>query len=62
MGLKVALVMLHLIYAGVIFLFDGGLIEKTKKEPWYANVFIVLFKLCFSCITFCGDKHIHMQI
>ncbi|XP_068343820.1 protein S-acyltransferase 10-like isoform X2 [Pyrus communis] len=35
LGLKVALVMLHLIYPGLIFLFDGGLIEKTKKEPCF---------------------------
>lgn len=42
LGLKVALVMLHLIYPGLIFLFDGGLIEKTKKEPWYANASLLL--------------------
>lgn len=43
--LKVALVMVHLIYAGVLFLFDGGLIEKTKREPWYANssIFFILY-------------------
>ncbi|WVZ12567.1 hypothetical protein V8G54_017097 [Vigna mungo] len=33
--LKVALVTIHLVYAGVLFLFDGDLIEKTKKEPCY---------------------------
>ena len=37
LGLKVALVILHLIYVGVLFLFDSDLIEKTKKEPWYWN-------------------------
>ncbi|GFZ09410.1 DHHC-type zinc finger family protein [Actinidia rufa] len=35
LGLKVALVVLHLIYAGVLFLFDKDLIEKTKREPCY---------------------------
>lgn len=34
MGLKVALVVLHLIYAGVLFLFDDDLIKKTRTEPW----------------------------
>lgn len=34
LGLKLALVTLHLVYAGVLFLFDGDLIEKTKSEPW----------------------------
>ncbi|KAM5546926.1 protein S-acyltransferase 10 [Rosa sericea] len=43
LGLKVALVMLHLIYAGVLFLFDGGLIEKTKREPWYTGTYLALF-------------------
>lgn len=56
MGLKVALVMLHLIYVGILFLFDGGLIEKTKREPWYANASIQLFILYLSCISFCGEK------
>ncbi|XP_068343821.1 protein S-acyltransferase 10-like isoform X3 [Pyrus communis] len=43
LGLKVALVMLHLIYPGLIFLFDGGLIEKTKKEPWYTAIYLTLY-------------------
>ncbi|VVA09999.1 PREDICTED: S-acyltransferase [Prunus dulcis] len=43
LGLKVALVMLHLIYVGMLFLFDGGLIEKTKREPWYTAIYLTLF-------------------
>ncbi|XP_027914238.1 protein S-acyltransferase 10 isoform X2 [Vigna unguiculata] len=33
--LKLALVTIHIIYAGVLFLFDGDLIESTKTEPCY---------------------------
>lgn len=43
LGLKVALVILHLIYVGVLFLFDSDLIEKTKKEPWYTAIYLLLF-------------------
>ncbi|KAK7367235.1 hypothetical protein VNO80_09244 [Phaseolus coccineus] len=41
--LKLALVTIHLIYAGVLFLFDGDLIENTKKEPWYTALYLLLF-------------------
>ncbi|KAK9265528.1 hypothetical protein L1049_001773 [Liquidambar formosana] len=43
LGLKVALVMMHLIYVGVLFLFDRDLIEKTRKEPWYTALYLLLF-------------------
>lgn len=43
LGLKVALVMLHLIYVGVLFLLDRNLIEKTIKEPWYTALYLLLF-------------------
>ncbi|KAK6288257.1 hypothetical protein POUND7_014436 [Theobroma cacao] len=43
LGLKVALVMLHLIYAGILFLFDSDLIQKTKREPWYTALYLLLF-------------------
>ncbi|KAL4366700.1 hypothetical protein GQ457_05G011980 [Hibiscus cannabinus] len=43
LGLKVTLVMLHLIIVGILFLFDGNLIEKTKKEPWYTALYLSLF-------------------
>lgn len=38
LGLKVSLVMIHVVYAGILFLFDGDLIEKTKTEPWYVKL------------------------
>ncbi|KAG4988060.1 hypothetical protein JHK84_030629 [Glycine max] len=43
--LKLCLVTIHLIYAGVLFLFDGDLIERTKKEPWrvYTALYLLLF-------------------
>ncbi|GLU19702.1 hypothetical protein SLE2022_359360 [Rubroshorea leprosula] len=43
LGLRVTLVMLHLIYAGIIFLFDGDLINKTKTEPWYTALYLLLW-------------------
>lgn len=42
MGLKAALLMLHLVFAGVLFLFDMDLIEKTKHEPWYVYITVKL--------------------
>ncbi|XP_055803289.1 protein S-acyltransferase 10-like isoform X2 [Solanum dulcamara] len=41
--LRIALVMLHLIYVGVLFVFDKDLIHKTKEEPWYTTVYLILF-------------------
>ncbi|XP_004512238.1 protein S-acyltransferase 10 [Cicer arietinum] len=41
--LKLVLLVIHLIYAGVLFLIDGDLIEKTKKEPWYTALYLLLF-------------------
>ncbi|URE36476.1 DHHC palmitoyltransferase [Musa troglodytarum] len=34
-GLKAAMVLLHVTFVGVIFLFDANLIRKTREEPWY---------------------------
>ncbi|KAL4379267.1 hypothetical protein GQ457_02G013300 [Hibiscus cannabinus] len=42
LGLKVTLVMLHLIFVGFLFLFDDDLIEKTKNEPWYIGLYLLL--------------------
>ncbi|KAH6755932.1 DHHC-type zinc finger family protein [Perilla frutescens var. hirtella] len=42
-SLKIALVMLHMVFAGVLFLFDRDLIEKTKQEPWYTALYVLLF-------------------
>ncbi|XP_031388073.1 protein S-acyltransferase 10-like isoform X2 [Punica granatum] len=41
--LKVALVILHLVYVGVLFLFDKDLIDKTRKDPWYTSLYLLLF-------------------
>ena len=43
LGLKAALVVLHIVYAGILFLFDSDLIEKTKQEPWYVVSFLFFF-------------------
>ncbi|KAK3029144.1 hypothetical protein RJ639_039699 [Escallonia herrerae] len=43
LGLKLALVVLHLVYAGILFIFDRDLIEKTKQEPWYTALYLLLF-------------------
>lgn len=40
--LKVALVMLHVVYVGILFLFDRDLIEKARKEPWYIAIYLLL--------------------
>ncbi|KAF7829021.1 protein S-acyltransferase 10-like [Senna tora] len=41
--LKLTLATVHLVYGGVLFLFDEELIEKTKKEPWYTVLYSLLF-------------------
>lgn len=43
LGLKAALVILHLVFVGILFLFDLDLIEKTKREPWYTTLYLLLF-------------------
>nr|XP_009413042.1 PREDICTED: protein S-acyltransferase 10-like isoform X2 [Musa acuminata subsp. malaccensis] len=42
-GLKVAMVLLHVTFVGVIFLFDANLIRKTREEPWFTAVYLVVF-------------------
>jgi len=41
--LKLALVALHLVFIGFLFLFDAEFIEKTKRDPWYMGCYILLF-------------------
>ncbi|KAJ4829454.1 hypothetical protein Tsubulata_015705 [Turnera subulata] len=43
LGLKLVLVTLHLVFAGVLFLFDHGFVEKTKRQPWYTALYVLLF-------------------
>ncbi|KAJ4714094.1 S-acyltransferase [Melia azedarach] len=42
LGLKAALVTLHVVFVGVLFLFDADLVKKTKHEPWYTALYLVL--------------------
>ncbi|GAB2282484.1 hypothetical protein Dimus_017027 [Dionaea muscipula] len=41
--LKVLVVMLHLLFGGLIWLVDPNLIEKTKRDPWYTALYLLLF-------------------
>ncbi|XP_022926989.1 protein S-acyltransferase 10-like [Cucurbita moschata] len=41
-GLKVALVMLHLVYVGLLFAFDRHLIEEAETKPWYTASYLLL--------------------
>ena len=41
--MKLALVMIHLIYAGFISLVDDDLIENAKKEPRFTALYLLLF-------------------
>ncbi|KAE9606605.1 putative protein S-acyltransferase [Lupinus albus] len=40
--LKLAFVTIHIVYIAILFLFDGDLVEKTKKEPWYTALYLLL--------------------
>ncbi|KAI3938418.1 hypothetical protein MKW98_015317 [Papaver atlanticum] len=52
-GLKASLVILHLLYVGVLFIFDKDLIQKTVNQPWYtaAYLFVLLATLAQYFIT-----------
>ncbi|KAG1359476.1 protein S-acyltransferase 10 [Cocos nucifera] len=43
MCLKVVLVMLHVCIVGVLFLLDTDLIRRTRQDPWYIVIYLVLF-------------------
>ncbi|CAN4083517.1 unnamed protein product [Withania somnifera] len=40
---RISLVMLHLIYVGVLFVFDKDLIHNTEEEPWFIAIYLILF-------------------
>ncbi|KAM0949774.1 putative protein S-acyltransferase [Dioscorea sansibarensis] len=42
-GLKAALVLLHVVFVGVLFLLDTDLIRKTKEKSWYTILYLGLF-------------------
>ncbi|KAG0457233.1 hypothetical protein HPP92_022058 [Vanilla planifolia] len=54
-GVKFALVLLHVVFVGVIFLLDTTLIRKFREEPWYiiAYLVLVLVTLCQYFLTAC---------
>nr|GMD00783.1 protein S-acyltransferase 10-like [Ipomoea batatas] len=35
--------MLHVVYAGVLFIINKELVEKTRQEPWYTAMYLLLF-------------------
>ncbi|XP_073002395.1 protein S-acyltransferase 10 [Typha latifolia] len=41
-GLKALLVFLHVLFVGTVFLLDPTLARKTKEEPWYIAIYLVL--------------------
>ncbi|ESQ45374.1 hypothetical protein EUTSA_v10010516mg [Eutrema salsugineum] len=41
--LKLALVALHLVFIGFLFVCDAEFIEKTKRDPWYMASYFLLF-------------------
>ncbi|XP_042405901.1 protein S-acyltransferase 10-like [Zingiber officinale] len=42
-GLKLSMVLLHVIFVGVVFVFDVSLIRRTREEPWYTAAYLVVF-------------------
>ncbi|CAH1421645.1 unnamed protein product [Lactuca virosa] len=40
--MKLALVMLHVIFVGFLFILDEDLIEKSKQQPWYTSMYMLL--------------------
>ncbi|KAJ8433566.1 hypothetical protein Cgig2_033655 [Carnegiea gigantea] len=52
--LKVALVMIHLIYVGVLFLLDSdNLVRTAKRVPWYFSIF---------CLYLFNSKYIGLYL
>lgn len=55
MCLKVVLVLLHVVVAGVLFLLDTDLIRRTRENPWYSSPIpfsFLLFLFLFLCSFF----------
>ncbi|KMZ76324.1 Protein S-acyltransferase 10 [Zostera marina] len=40
---KSGLIIFHFVSVGFLFAFDGSLLERTKKEPWYTVLLLSLF-------------------
>nr|XP_029124441.1 protein S-acyltransferase 10 isoform X2 [Elaeis guineensis] len=43
MCLKVVVVLLHVGIVGVLFLLDTDLIRRTREDPWYTVIYLLLF-------------------
>ncbi|GAA0144536.1 hypothetical protein LIER_04959 [Lithospermum erythrorhizon] len=41
--MKVATVILHLVYLGVLLIFDKGFVDKFSTDPWYTAIYLLLF-------------------
>ncbi|XP_031108320.1 protein S-acyltransferase 10-like isoform X3 [Ipomoea triloba] len=41
--LRIVLMMLHVVFAGVLFALDAELIEKARQVPWYFAIYYLLF-------------------
>ncbi|RWW27517.1 hypothetical protein GW17_00008040 [Ensete ventricosum] len=42
-GLKAAIVLFHVFFAGFLFLLDRDLIRRTKEKPWCTGTYLVFF-------------------
>lgn len=60
--LKLCLVTIHLIYAGVLFLFDGDLIERTKKEPWRVFLTFIISSVTLNKAAFSALCNVYYTI
>lgn len=40
--MKLALVMLHIIFVGFLFIVDDDLLQKSKEQPWYTSMYMLL--------------------
>ncbi|GAA0144485.1 protein modifying enzyme [Lithospermum erythrorhizon] len=43
LGLRLALVFLHLMYLGVLLVFDKEFVHKFTTDPWYVGLYLLLF-------------------
>ncbi|XP_020579061.1 protein S-acyltransferase 10 [Phalaenopsis equestris] len=41
-GLKVALLLLHAVFVGFLFVLDTDLIRKSREMPWYSTTYLLL--------------------
>lgn len=51
LGLKVALLALHVVVVGFLFAFDGDLIRRTRRMTWY-SLFLISLGFSFADFSF----------